>query len=83
MFYLHHKRCQAGQRGQQGHAPQPAHVQLLEQKEARPAQLFVCVGGVAHVVECLHFQLLDQTASQVAELVETVQAVIASHTAVT
>lgn len=81
--YLHHKCCQASQRGQQCHAPQHAHADLIEQKKSSPAQLFGSVRGVTHAVDSLHAQLLDQTAAHVAELVKAVPAVVAAHTAVT
>jgi len=41
------------------------------------------VRGVAHAVDSLHLQLLDQTAAQVAELVKAVPTVVTAHAAVT
>lgn len=82
-LYLHYECCQADQRGKHHHAAQLAHIDLPQQKESRPAQLLGSVGGVAHAVDPLHLQLLDQTAAEVAELIEAVAPVIRTHTAVT
>lgn len=82
-LYLHYERCQADQCGQHHHAAQLAHVDLPEQKESRPAQLLGSVRRVAHAVDPLHLQLLDQTAAKVAELIEAVAPVIRAHTTVT
>lgn len=82
-LYLHQERCQADQRGKHHHASQLAHVDLPKQKESRPAQLLGSVRGVAHAVDPLHLQLLDQTAAEVAELIEAVAPMIRAHTAVT
>lgn len=82
-FHLYNKCCQASKHGEQCHAAQPAQVDLLEQQESSPAQLLGGVRRVTHAVDSLHFQLLDQTTAQVAELVEAVPAVVAAHTTVT
>lgn len=81
--YLDHKSCQTDQRGHQHHAAQLAHVDLPQKQEARPAQLLGRVWWVAHAVDPLHLQLLDQAAAEVAELVEAVAPVVGAHAAVT
>lgn len=83
LLYLHYKCSQGSQCGQQYHAAQPAQVNLLEEEEARPAQLLGSVGRVPHVVHPLHVQLLDQAAAHVAELVKAVLPVVTSHATVT
>lgn len=59
------------------------HGLVLEDEEAHPAQLVCSVGRVAHVVHPLHLQLLDETASQVAQLVKAVLAMVGANPTVT
>lgn len=80
--YLYCHSSHHGQQGQQRHASHPAQVHCLQDEEARPAQLLGRVRRVPHVVHALHFQLLDEAAAQVAQLVEAELAVVAAHTAV-
>lgn len=70
------------QHSEQRHASHPAQVHVLQDEETRPAQLLHGVGRVPHVVHSFHFELLEETAAHVAQLVEAELAVVAAHPAV-
>lgn len=81
-FYLDHHGSADNQDSHQSHANQLAHVHLPEDEEASPVQFLRRVRRVAHAVHSFHLQLLDETASQVTQLVEGKLAVVAAHPAV-
>lgn len=84
-FTFTHLQCHGSSHNhdsKQRHASHPAQVHVLQDEEARPAQLLHGVGRVPHVVHSFHFELLEETAAHVAQLVEAELAVVTAHPAV-